>query len=216
MKPANDPNIDYRELVRQSYDACAHEYASSRKHEAGNEIHALTSRLDDGASILDIGCGAGIPIARTLSRRYRVTGVDLSQEMIRLARQNVPDANFICSDIMAAGFTNATFDAAVAFYSIFHLPREHHRALFERIHRWLKPGAYLLCTLTGRNEEAYVEDDFFDVTMFWSNFGLDEYLVMLREVGFEVLDVGVTGAGWGEWVEAEEERHPLVLGRWVG
>ena len=35
--------------------------------------------LDDGVSVLDLGCGAGVPIARSLSRRYRVTGVDVSR-----------------------------------------------------------------------------------------------------------------------------------------
>ena len=35
------------------------------------------------------------------------------------------------------------------------------------------------------------------VLMFWSNFGLAEYLGMLMEVGFQVLGVGTTGGGWG-------------------
>ena len=60
-----------------------------------------------------------------------------------------------------------------------------------------------------------VEDDFFGARMFWSSFTLEGYLGMLREVGFEVLDVGVAGGGWGNWLEAEEERHPLVLARRV-
>ncbi len=215
MSIADDLNLDYREMVRQGYDACAEEYGASRKVEAGVEIRGLIERLADGALVLDVGCGAGVPIARSLSRRYRVTGVDVSREMVRLARRNVPEGEFVCGDVMSVAFDEGSFDAVVAFYSIFHLPREEHRGLFERIYGWLRPGGYFLCTLSDRNEEAHVEDDFFGVRMFWSNFGLEGYLGMLREVGFEVLDVGVAGGGWGDWVEAEEERHPLVLARVV-
>ena len=65
-------------MVRRGYDACAAPYAESWKAEPGIEIQGLSDRLDDGDAVLDIGCGAGIPIARSLAERYRVTGVDLS------------------------------------------------------------------------------------------------------------------------------------------
>ena len=81
--------------------------------------------------------------------------------------------------------------------------------------RWLRPGGLLLCTLSHRNEDAYTEEDFFGVTMFWSNYGLAENLETLSEVGFEVLEVSSTSGGWADEVEAEEEDHPLVLARKV-
>ena len=67
MRPANDPQVDYKDLVRRSYDACAAEYGASRKSDAGVELRGLTERLGDGMSVLDVGCGTGVPIARTLS-----------------------------------------------------------------------------------------------------------------------------------------------------
>ena len=73
----------------------------------------------------------------------------------------------------------------------------------------------MLCTLSHRNEAAYTEEDFFGVTMFWSNYGLAENLETLSEVGFEVLEVSSTTGGWADEVEAEEENHPLVLVRKV-
>ena len=148
MSMADDSNVVYREMVRQGYDACAEVYGSSRKREAGGEIRGLIERLAEGASVLDVGCGAGVPIARSLSRMYRVTGVDVSRDMVRLARRNVPEGEFFCEDVMSVEFDEESFDAVVAFYSIFHLPREEHRGLFERIYRWLRPGGYFLCTLS--------------------------------------------------------------------
>ena len=212
MDPAQDPDVDYPALVRRGYDACARSYDGARRLEPGTELQALPGRLAEGDSVLDVGCGAGVPIARSLAQRYRVTGVDLSPEMVRRARSNVPGGRFRCADIMAVDLPPAGFDAVVAFYSVFHVARERHADLFRRIHRWLKPQGYLLCTLSYYSEEGYTEDDFFGVTMYWSNFGLAEYRELLTGVGFTLLEVSTTGHGYEEGMQPAE-RHPLVLAR---
>ena len=114
---------------------------------------------------------------------------------------------------MSMDFDEGRFDAAVAFYSIFHLPREEHEGLFRKIFRWVKPGGYFLCTLSRRDEPAYTEDDFFGVTMYWSNYGLERSLMTLEKVGFDVFEVGSTAGGWEDEMEAAREDHPLVLAR---
>ena len=210
---ALDPNVDYKALVRQAYDACAAAYDASRKAEPGIEVRALLERLDDGDAVLDVGCGAGVPIAKSLATRYRVTGVDVSPEMIRRAQRNVPTGDFMCVDIMSATFPSSSFGAVVAFYSIFHLPRQEHPDLFRRIHRWLKPGGYLLCTLSHHSEEGYTEDDFFGVTMYWSNYSLREYAEILNGAGFTLLEADSTGSGYDEAIQEVSENHPLVLAR---
>ena len=214
--PTDDPTIDYRALVRESYDACAASYDGARRGDATDVLGGLLARLAPGSAVLDLGCGAGVPIARTLaSHRHRVTGVDASGGMLRRARRNVPTADFNHADMMAVELPPHSFDAAVAFYSIFHLPRTEHASLFRRVHRWLRPGGYFLCTLSDADEASYVWHDFFGETMFWSNYGMADYRRMLVEAGFELVSVSVTGGGWdedgpeGDAVEA----HPLVLAR---
>ena len=145
--------------------------------------------------------------------RFTVTGVDASSEMIRLARANVSDAIFVHADITAVEFADSSFDAVVAFYSIFHLPREEHAALFRRIHDWLKPGGYLMCTLSHSSETAYTEDDFFGATMYWSNYGLGDYTDMLTDLGFSILRTSGVGNGYSESHDAPAEDHPLVFAR---
>ena len=169
MQPANDPSVNYKQLVEKSYDRCAAAYEAARRGTINPELGLLIDRLPDNAQVLDIGCGAGTPVAQTLAQHFAVTGVDISAAQIRRARNNVPIARFIHSDIMALEFPPALFDAVVAFYSIFHLPREEHAELLRRIYTWLKPGGYLLATVTQEAEAAYTEDDFFGVTMYWSN-----------------------------------------------
>ncbi len=213
MTPRDDFGVDCRAVVKRGYDACAESYEGARRTDPGVEIEALINRLDDGNAVLDIGCGAGIPTARFLARRFNVTGVDVSSEMVRRARRNVPTGEFSCADIMSVDFPPSSFDAVVALYSIFHLPREEHSDLFRRIHRWLVPGGYLLCTLSHRNEAGYTEDDFFGVTMYWSNYSLDEYRKMLAETGFTLLATSTMGSGYQEAVQGFNEGHPLVFAR---
>ena len=215
MTPVIDPEVDYKALVRRGYDACAAAYNESRKTASGIEIRGLSDCLDDGSAVLDVGCGAGVPIAKSLAARYRVTGVDVSQEMVDLARRNVPAGDFICADIMTIPLPPSSFDAVVAFYSVFHLPRAEHLHLFRRIHRWLKPGGLLLCTLSHHSEEGYTEEGFFGVTMYWSNYSLEEYIEMLTGVGFVLPEIQSTGCGYaheGATPETSED-HPLVLVR---
>ena len=212
LRPANDSTIDYAALVRTGYDRCAPSYAESREAETQPELSLLAEQLDDGASILDIGCGAGVPVARELAKRFTVTGLDISGEMVKLARANVPDGRFVHADITSAEFAASSFDAVVAFYSIFHLPREAHRSLFCRIHEWLRPGGYLMCTLSRCREAAYTEDDFFGETMYWSNYGLADYADILTVTGFSLLKTSVASHGYSD-LRTPPESHPLVFAR---
>jgi cyclopropane fatty-acyl-phospholipid synthase-like methyltransferase len=163
--------------------------------------------------VLDVGCGAGVPVARALAGRFAVTGVDISGGMIARARANVPQATFIHADVMAVTFPPQHFDAVVAFYSIFHLPREEHPELLRRVYGWLKPGGYLLATLSTVDERPYTDDDFFGETMFWSNYGLEAYKGILAGLGFRLLEVTSTGHGYGETYAGDDEHHPLILAR---
>ena len=209
--PATNPETDYRALVRRGYDACAQAYHDARKTQAPTELRGLLDRLDHAADVLDLGCGAGVPIARSLAARHRVTGVDISRAMVRMARRNVPAGDFICGDVTSIDFDPSSFDAVVAICSIFHLPRAEQPALFRRVHRWLRPGGYLLCTLSHHNEAGYTEDGFFGVTMYWSNFARSEYLETLAGVGFKVLETSSTARGYDESTLEITEDHPLVL-----
>jgi len=211
--PATNPEADYRALVRRGYDACARAYHEARKTQAPTELRGLLDRLDHAADVLDLGCGAGVPIAWTLAKRHRITGVDVSPEMVRLARRNVPAGHFVCADVTSIDFDPSSFDAVVAICSIFHLPREQQSALFQSIHRWLKPGGYLLCTLSHHHEAGYTEDGFFGVTMYWSNYSLEEYLETLAGVGFQVLETSSTARGYDDTTLGDTEDHPLVLAR---
>ncbi|HXX47120.1 MAG TPA: class I SAM-dependent methyltransferase [Myxococcota bacterium] len=213
MRRADDPAVDYRELVKRGYDRCAGAYAAARSAETQAGLELLTARLPVGSRVLDLGCGAGIPIAALLARRHAVTGIDFSASQIALARANVPAGRFVLADVMAVELPAESFDAVVAFYSIFHLPREEHAELLRRAAGWLAPGGYLLATVARIREDAYTEDDFFGVRMYWSNWSREDYEAMLAGLGFELLGSRTVGHGYSGTEPRRPEAHPLLFAR---
>jgi len=147
---------------------------------------ALTSRLADGARILELGCGAGVPDTLLLAERFRVTGVDISGEQISRARANVPDAEFIHADFTALELEPAQFEAVAAFYSFNHTPRDLLAGLFESIRSWLVPDGLLLAAF-GTSDTGSWTGDWLGTTMFFSSFPPETTRRMLSGAGFELL-----------------------------
>ncbi len=207
-------SIDPKNLVAEGYNRCARAYSDARRHRSDSQIRwvdVLGQRLPSSSKILDVGCGSGFPITATLATFAAVTGVDISKSQLELARQNVPSAHFICGDIMAQTFPDASFDAIVAYYSLFHVPRDEQVVLLSRFKRWLRPDGYLLATLANSDHPGYTEPDFFGTTMYWSHFDSHGYYTLLERLGFDVLLRDVTGHGYDDASEIPAEQHPIVL-----
>jgi SAM-dependent methyltransferase len=103
-----------------------------------------------GEFVLDLGCGAGVDVllaARAVGPKGRAIGVDLSPEMLAIARRaaaasGVPQARFVLADFERLPFADASFDLATANGALNLAPDK--AALFREIRRVLKPGGELL------------------------------------------------------------------------
>jgi ubiquinone/menaquinone biosynthesis C-methylase UbiE len=112
--------------------------------------------------LLDVGCGAGEPFARWfLERDWKVTGVDFSSRMLELARHYVPQMTAIGADMCEVEFDKSTFDAVIAIYSLFHVPRQRHLDLFQKWQKWLRPDGKVLFTYA---TQEYTGQEEFDGT----------------------------------------------------
>jgi SAM-dependent methyltransferase len=202
-RPYGDPKT----LVRQSYDTISRAYRGdsvSRDRQYFVWLDALMPLVQPDDAILDLGCGCGIPVAQELAQRFHVTGVDISAVQIARARQLVPQATFLCTDMSTLHFPPGTFTAIVSFFAIIHLPVDEHRPLLERCFTWLSPGGTLMATVGHRAWTGY-QDAWYGAPMYWSHADEATYLTWLQEIGFAVL--------WTKFIPEGDGGHVLVCAR---
>ncbi|MEI6623166.1 MAG: methyltransferase domain-containing protein, partial [Actinomycetes bacterium] len=198
------------ESLAAVYDAFAQTYDANRDaFDMTGPLRDLWTRLPTSGDLLDLGCGAGEPVARDfLSHGWRVTGVDFSHGMLELAAQYVPAMRRIQSDMRDVEFPAASFDAVTAFYSLIHVSCSDHPALFARIRTWLRPGGTLLFTYATRD---YTGHDRFSGTktflgreLFYSHTTPQDLFAQLSDAGLVLADAQDRAIG-GEtflWVTA--------------
>jgi SAM-dependent methyltransferase len=113
-------------------------------------------------SVLDVGCGTGVPTARQLvDGGCEVVGIDASPVMLDIARHNVPEAIFVERDLHdLAGLhpVEERFDAAVAFFSLLVLPRREIEEVLEDIRQELKPGAFFVLGMVEGDTDYLLRD----------------------------------------------------------
>lgn len=192
MNATDDP----REIVRRGYALASHAYRGDTFALEGSRyeywLGRFVRRLDDGARVLDLGCGNGLPVALELAKRFDVTGVDLSPVQVERARALVPGARFECADMASVAYAPGSFDGIAAFYSIINLPLDEHAALLSRMAGWLAPGGWLIATV-GQEPWTGVETDWRGVrgaSMYYSHGAAEHYRAWFAEAGLEIVEQG--------------------------
>lgn len=132
----------------REYDLIAEWYASERTHLVGvPEAEALAASIPRGSRVLDIGCGNGIPLTQTLRcAGHHVVGLDSSREMLKRFRANCADVPAVRAIVQQCPFRDATFDAALAWGVMFHLPQSVQVEAIACVSRILRPGGAFLFT----------------------------------------------------------------------
>jgi SAM-dependent methyltransferase len=182
--------VDARRKVEDGYDRMAGQYLAARDPDHPSRLAELEEwgrTFPSGGAALDLGCGAGVPVARWLARRFEVTGVDISERQVAHARRRVPSARFLKADMMELEFPSGSFDVVTAFWSIIHVPREEQPELVRRVHDWLRPGGAFLATWATAEWEGEEEDwEGWGAPMWWSHHDSARNLDMLRGAGFAI------------------------------
>lgn len=180
---------DPHELNRRSYDAIAHDWEDARTSPSDAEalwLADLLAALPPEARVLDLGCGTGRPMAEAVTARgLRVTGVDQSAAMLALARARLPGHDWRLARLEDFE-PDGPYAAALAWDSLFHIPREAHAGILRRVKRALAPGARFILTVGGSAHPAFT-DTMFGHEFFYDSHPPEAVCALLEAVGFTVV-----------------------------
>jgi Methylase involved in ubiquinone/menaquinone biosynthesis len=102
--------------------------------------------------ILDIGCGSGLFLKMAHSKSNAITGIDLSDELLGIARQRNPDARLLNQDMNELPFADKSFDLVTGFNSLQYAEDLNH--VLAEIKRVLKDDGKLVIGVWGTAEEC--------------------------------------------------------------
>jgi 2-polyprenyl-3-methyl-5-hydroxy-6-metoxy-1,4-benzoquinol methylase len=178
------------------------ENAAAWDRQRGRDLHEaawlerFASLLPAGASVLDLGCGMGEPIARWLiGRGFRVTGVDAAPSLVAMAQERFPDQQWIVADMRALDL-GRRFDGLIAWHSLFHLSPADQRPMFARLAAHARPGAALMFTSGPEHGEAI--GSWQSEPLYHGSLDPAEYERLLADSGFAVAAHRVRDPDCGE------------------
>lgn len=124
---------EHRQRIKHTIDkAEKYRKRKTRKHKAEMDlIQRVLPQLKEVRTILDAPCGVGRATVMLARAGYAVTGIDLGDGALQLARQAVEEAQIDAviekQDMVALDYADGQFDAVLCFRLIHHLPTPHHR-----------------------------------------------------------------------------------------
>lgn len=169
----------------KSYDALAAHWDSedfNRKNGLGQHAKAVRFSRKSGHAI-EVGCGSsGRIIDFLLSSGFEVEGLDISTEMLNLARSKHPDLQFHQADIVTWEFP-IPYDFISAWDSVWHVPLEHQSAVLEKLCGGLTDGGILIYTTGGVDSPEQGTNAFKSQPLYHAALGIPKVIEALTQAG---------------------------------
>lgn len=158
--------------------------------------------LRPAEEVLDLGTGTGIGAAAALGDDRLVTGVDLAEPMLELARAEVPGASFVVMDFEHLAFADGTFDCLLAVHAL--LFAQDRVAALREWNRVARPGGRLSLSVPGPDSSA-------PARLYGEIYARHGIHAEGRYPDPEDLAAMATRAGWTDLDVAADSGHEIVL-----
>lgn len=141
---------DFLTATRTFYDAVAEDYADRfrdlhAKLPWDRAVFAVYAELvGPGGEVADLGCGPGRVTGHLASLGLSMSGLDLSESMLAVARRENPGIRFERGSMLELPHGDGSLDGLVSWYSSIHTPVEELPRLFAEFRRVLRPGGHAL------------------------------------------------------------------------
>lgn len=172
------------------YEGIAAEFLAGRGRApstgiGAREVANWARTLPRGGTVMDLGCGSGLPITKILvDEGLSVCAIDASPSLVEAFRHNLPATAVACEAVEESPFFHRTFDGVIAWGLIFLLRAEEQRRLIHRVAGILVPGGRLLFTSCAGTEPLVWNDAMTGLES--RSLGAVEYRKELSAVGLSV------------------------------
>lgn len=173
--------------IMDLYERNAQNYVADRRAGGRDEsawLERFIALLPQHATILDIGCGAGEPIARYfIDRNFTLDGVDSSPSLVSVCRERFPKQRWHVTDMrnLALG---RTFGGVLAWDSLFHLSHDDQRRMFPIFKLHATMGAALM--FTSGTSHGVAMGSYRGEPLYHASLAPEEYRTLLETNGFRV------------------------------
>lgn len=150
-------------------------------------IDKFLNLLKPGSKILDVGSGPGQFSKYTHDKGFKLLGIDLSDEMLKVAKSKVPECDFQKMDMRQLNFNNESFDGILAAYSLIHIESAEVPDTLKEFYRVLKPGGFLQIIAQSGKPDQTVDEPFKpDSKMFINFFNKQQLNELMESAGFSI------------------------------
>ncbi|MFH8520371.1 class I SAM-dependent methyltransferase [Streptomyces gelaticus] len=178
----------------ETYNAAAPEYerrvAQNYEH-ADRRVRRIAQSLVPGGKVLEVGCGVGLNLLWLARQGFTCTGIDCSEEMVRLAKRRNPDVGVIIGDFLSHELPSS-YDAIVADAVVHLFPEAGVRAFMARCRELLRPSGVLCLgtTVSASSSEGWkVKSDFAgDLMRYRREWTRQEFETLLTGDDWKILD----------------------------
>ena len=173
------------------YDKVGFKYDSMRSNIGVKDILHEIDILGNKIKVLDLGCGTGHPIAKTISPIVKeYCGIDNSQPMLDAYLKNVQNANYRLLDMPDIEQVSGKWDFIFSWGAICHLPIELQKKTMTAVSKLLKPEGRFL--FTGGKEAGDCTGKVGKYTVNHYSMGESEYKRFLSEQGMDLIHASFT------------------------
>lgn len=181
--------------TRESYNKAAREYYNLFHDELDKKpfdrefIDSYLSYLNPGAVIGDMGCGPCGHIEDYVSKKgYDITGIDISEKCVEIARNKFPAIRFEVGDMSGLNYDDNYFDGLISYYSLLDTPKVYLKKVLDEFHRVLKKNGILFLALKEGTEEGFQKELLgIETEIYMSLFTGEEIKEYLESSNFEII-----------------------------
>lgn len=153
-------------------------------------LHFQKNYAYHAKSVIDLGCGPGnvSKIFYDQKPSYKITGFDLSKEMVNLAQQNVPNGKFYVGDLRSIELQK-TYDIAIASFCIVHLSNGETEEFIQSLSKIINQNGYLYLSFMEGNKAQYESTCFSEKEIYFNYFKRASVIELLEAVGFVIKEI---------------------------